>query len=185
MNYPTMPAMPPAPPERTSARRRQLTLTIVALTTCGAFFTAGVLTGHAIGSDEKETTRSSSPSAKNQDADPVDEEPFEITEPEPEFEVPDVADFSIELDVKSKQCFGSAGCNVTVEPELSYAYDSEDLDPDATYEITYEISGGEDGEVIDTLDLTNQEDVSFSETMVSTTSSGTELTAEVTSVDVY
>lgn len=62
---------------------------------------------------------------------------------------------SLDLKTKSRQCFGSAGCNVTLEPNLSYLGPLP-LDPDKTYSITYEVRGSEDGAIIQTMELTNQ-----------------------------
>lgn len=183
--HPTMPALPPMPPERPTDRRRQLVLSAIALGACGAFFTAGFLTGVAVESDDKPDSDAASVTS----VDPVEEpgyyedsNPVEEPEPETEYTVPDASDFSIDLKVKSKKCFGSAGCNVEVGPELSYDGLSSELDPSAVYEITYEISGDESGPVIETLELTSQDDVSYSETLVSTTSSGVTPKAEITSV---
>lgn len=91
-------------------------------------------------------------------------------------------DFSMELRTSERQCFGSAGCNVTVEPDITYLGLSEDLDPNATYEITYEITGDEDGPIIATAELTNGEDLSMSGSVVGTPSTSTKVTVEITEV---
>ncbi|CAO0837522.1 hypothetical protein SMICM17S_04513 [Streptomyces microflavus] len=90
---------------------------------------------------------------------------------------PDRTDFLLDLKTKSKQCFGSAGCNVTVEPTLSYL-GLLPLDPDETYSITYEVRGGEDGAVIQTMELTNQTSLSYQPVAMSTAKSSSKLTAE-------
>jgi hypothetical protein len=106
-------------------------------------------------------------------------------QPEDESPVYDTVDedsFSIELRTTSRQCFGSAGCNVIVEPEVTYLGDSEDIDPEAVYEITYEIRGDESGPVLDTLELSDQTTINYSESMISTASSGVKVTVKITDV---
>ncbi|CAO0825010.1 Tat pathway signal sequence domain protein OS=Streptomyces microflavus OX=1919 GN=Smic_36470 PE=4 SV=1 [Streptomyces microflavus] len=88
----------------------------------------------------------------------------------------------LDLKTKSRRCFGSAGCNVTkVEPTLSYL-GLLPLDPDETYSITYEVRGGEDGAVIQTMELTNQTSLSYQPVAMSTAKSSSKLTAEVTDI---
>lgn len=106
----------------------------------------------------------------------------EETTPETVYATLGADDFTIELRTTSKQCFGSAGCNVTVEPELTYTGLTEDIDPDATYEITYEIRGDDSGPVTDTLELTGGEDYTASTRFLSTASSGTKVTVKITDV---
>ena len=93
-------------------------------------------------------------------------------------------DFTMKLKTTSKQCFGTAGCTVTVVPELSY--DSPlPLDPGSTVSITYEIRGGEDGAVTETLDVTDSDQYEKSPTVLTTPSSGTKVTVKVTDVETY
>lgn len=85
------------------------------------------------------------------------------------------------LKVRSKECFGSAGCNLEVQIDPQYI-GSQDLSSGA-WDITYEIRGGEDGPLVETMTL---EDGTFSfpeSQVLSTPSSSTQLTAAVTSVD--
>jgi hypothetical protein len=105
-----------------------------------------------------------------------------VMESDPEPTYVDADSFSIDLRTTARQCFGSAGCNVTVEPELTYLGSSGDLDPDAVYEITYEIHGDQSGPVIQTAELTNQTSLSYRPSLVSTASAGTELSVEITDI---
>jgi len=87
----------------------------------------------------------------------------------------------IGLKVRSKECFGSAGCNLEVQIDPNYVGD-QDLS-NGSWDITYEIRGGEDGPVVETMTL---EDGTFSfpeSQSVSTSSTSTQLTAVATSVD--
>lgn len=97
---------------------------------------------------------------------------------EPEAPMPTAKDFTVEMKTTSKQCFGSVGCNVTVEPEISWTADYSDHSCD----ITYEITGDETGTVIETA-TTSGDNYDYVPSILSTPSNGTEVTAKIT--DVY
>jgi hypothetical protein len=78
-----------------------------------------------------------------------------------------------------KQCFGSAGCNVTFRIEVGY--NGLPLDPATTYEVTYEVTGGEDP-LINTLEVTGENASVPQEETLGTASSDAELVATVTDV---
>jgi hypothetical protein len=100
---------------------------------------------------------------------------------EPTYTTLDADSFSMTLKTKSRQCFGSAGCNVTVEPDLTYTGLGE-IDPDAVYEITYEIRGDESGPVIQTATLSNQTSLNYRPSVISTASASTKVSVEITDV---
>ncbi len=75
-----------------------------------------------------------------------------------------------------------AGCNVTVEPDLTLMVDSSSVDPDVTYEITYEIKGDESGPVIDTAELSDQTSLNYTPSLIQTVSSGTKVTIKIADV---
>lgn len=86
----------------------------------------------------------------------------------------------IAIRTRSKECFGSAGCNVTIQIDPSYV-GTQDVST-GSWEITYEIRGGEDGPLVETMTL---EDGTFSfpaEQNLGTTSSTAKLEAVVTNV---
>ncbi|MEJ8660993.1 MULTISPECIES: hypothetical protein [Streptomyces] len=99
----------------------------------------------------------------------------------PAYADPSPSDFTMKLRIKRKHCFGSAGCNVDVEPDLSYE-GILPIDPDKTYEITYRINGDESGPVIETVSLTNGTSMEYYPSSLSTASSGTKITSKVTDV---
>lgn len=175
-----VPPMPSTPPKTTNLRRSFLV---------GA--AAGVLTSSLVAGGVFLATRDSEPRMASADSTPTttasgvaQEAVEEETEPiEAYNEVPVTGDFKILLKTTSKQCFGSAGCNVTVDPELTYA-GLLPPHPDKTYSITFEVKGGEDGAVIQTMELTSQDSVSYRPVSLSTTTSGAKLTAEVTDVEI-
>ncbi len=54
------------------------------------------------------------------------------------------SDFAIKLKVTAKQCFGSAGCNVTTKATVSYVGSGSVSDLPSSITITYKIKGAED-----------------------------------------
>lgn len=91
-------------------------------------------------------------------------------------DLPAPEDFTLDVVVTSKQCFGSAGCSVVYDIDASWpAY------ADGDYDVIYEVRGGEDGPVIDTLEVTGDE-YSYLPGFVGTASEGAELTAVATQV---
>ncbi|MGW2921000.1 hypothetical protein ACWDBF_24460 [Streptomyces angustmyceticus] len=96
---------------------------------------------------------------------------------------PTAEDFTLSVKTTRKQCFGSAGCNITVEPDLSYA-GAMSLDPDKTLSITYEIRGDESGPVIQTMELSDGDRLTYDPVSISTAGRSTTVTAKITDVTV-
>ncbi|MFF3963042.1 hypothetical protein ACFYZI_15880 [Streptomyces griseorubiginosus] len=162
---------PPLPPKQ---RRTNAVIIGSAAAVIAAIVTTGIVVGATKGStddDGKPSSTAAASSVTNDDPDP------ESTYPQV-----DADSFSIDLRTTQRQCFGSAGCNVTVEPELTYLGSSSDLDPDAVYEITYEIHGDESGPVIQTAELSDQTSLSYRPSLISTATASTELSVEITDV---
>ncbi|TNC22123.1 hypothetical protein [Amycolatopsis alkalitolerans] len=91
-------------------------------------------------------------------------------------------DFTVELKVTSKQCFGTAGCNVVVEPMLNYKYGADRMTSYGTCDVTYSISGDESGEVIGTAYGDGGTRFRVSNSILSTNSSRVQPKATVTDV---
>jgi hypothetical protein len=176
---PPPPAYPPPEVPTPPSRHRTRALVIgSAAAVIAAIVTTGAVVVRSTNDDDKPAgvAASSAP-----DADAVG--PVMEPDPEPTYAEVDADSFSIDLRTTARQCFGSAGCNVTVQPELTYLGSSGDLDPDAVYEITYEIHGDESGPVIQTAELTNQTSLSYRPSLISTASaSSTELSVEITDI---
>ncbi len=105
------------------------------------------------------------------------------TEPEPStpsYATPQAKDFHLTVKVREKQCFGSAGCNVTYRIDASW---DKTFDPSVTYDVTYEVRGGEDGPVVATMTVTGDSYERSSEDMVSTRSAKTKMSAVVTRIE--
>lgn len=96
---------------------------------------------------------------------------------------PVASEFIVDLKTKSKQCFGSAGCNVTVEPDITYTGAPESLDG-VLCDITYKLSGDESGDVIETAEV-DGDSLTFYPSSLSTPSSSVDVEAEVTDVSCY
>lgn len=93
---------------------------------------------------------------------------------------PKAADFKLTAKITSKHCFGSAGCNVEFEPDLSYG--GFTLDEDVTWRLTYEATGIEDGPLIGTVEVTGPKYESESE-LVETRSSKSKITLKITGLE--
>ncbi|SCG53841.1 hypothetical protein GA0070609_2878 [Micromonospora echinaurantiaca] len=96
------------------------------------------------------------------------------------YETPTKSDFKLKVKVLKKQCFGSAGCNITYRIGVTYTGDG-DLDPSKTYEVTYQVKGAEDP-IINTFEVTGDSASVQEEEMASTKRSSDKLTAVVTDV---
>ena len=145
---------------------------------------AGLIIGTAGGSDS--TTASTDPQPTITVTAPAVETTAPpapaTTEPPapPVVAAPTVKDFKLTVKTLTKQCFGSAGCNVTFR--ILVAYSGPDLDPGKSYEVLYEVRGGEDGPIANKLTVEGGESSVDEEEMVSTPKSSTKLVAVVTDV---
>lgn len=143
---PTQAIYPPWPPASARSRRWPWTVAILAA------FVFGVGVG-SVGDSATPTAPTAAGATEiTQAADDPTEEAEPTEEAAPQYDEPTVDDFQLDIKTLEKACFGSAGCNVTYRVEL--AYDGVlGLDPTKTFEITYEVIGGEDP-MINTLEAT-------------------------------
>lgn len=180
MSHDTSPPIPDFPPPAPPARKQPRNWVVItsAVAVIAAVIGTGLFVVNSRGDDSRSAATSAASSTLDEEAAPAAEE----SEPEPVYADVDAESFDIELRTTERQCFGSAGCNVTVEPKLSYVGLSEDLDPDAVYEITYEIRGDESGPVIETAELAEQTSLTYTPTSLSTASSGTKVSVKITNV---
>jgi hypothetical protein len=93
---------------------------------------------------------------------------------------PAASDMRLTLKTTSKECFGSAGCLLTVKVNLGY--NGPTLSTDDTWQITYEIGGVSDGPLIGSFEMTGDE-YQVNEENLSTKSSKSKVTVKVTSVE--
>ncbi|WP_108990432.1 hypothetical protein [Streptomyces coelicoflavus] len=178
---PPMPDFPPPTPPATPKKSRTNAIIIgAAAAVIAAIVGTGIVVVQAQDDDSKPAATAESSAPTEAPATTVAEEPE--PELEPSYVEVDPDSFTIELRTTDRQCFGSAGCNMTVEPKLTFVGDSTDIDPDAVYEITYEIRGGDSGPVIETAELSDQTSLNFMPTMLSTASAGSKLSVKITDV---
>ena len=111
---------------------------------------------------------------------PADGEASSEAEAAPTY-TPTPEDFTIDVRVKEEECFGSAGCNVTIGivPE----YIGEANYGDDPWDVTYKIIGGSDGSTTNTMTLEGDEITFTDEEFVSTNQKGKKIEAKVTRVD--
>jgi hypothetical protein len=167
---------PPAAPEPPQKRRTNAIIIASAAAVIAAIVATGIVVVQT--RDNGDSKPATTASKSTPDADVTDA----AADTAPTYAALDADSFTIDLKTKSRQCFGSAGCNLTVEPDLTIAVDSESVDPDAVYEITYEIHGDQSGPVIETAELTDQTRLNYTPSMISTPSASTKVTVEITDV---
>lgn len=179
---PTMPGIPPQPPEppQQQPQRNNKLVAGVGMAVLVALG-VGIFAGTWIDDDSTPKDTPASDSRPTLDALPGLDDVITDEPTMDEVETPGVEDVTINLKTKSKKCFGSAGCIITVEPQVVHLFEPVE---GFTYEITYEIDGGEHGPITETLEL-DSNGAQGRETMVSTTSSSVVPEATVTDVVVW
>ena len=90
-------------------------------------------------------------------------------------------DFTIGIKVLKKHCFGSAGCNVTFRIVPKYV-GSASLPPDGTVSVTYQVTGDEDGPMINTFTVEDGKATYDSQETASIKKSSNKLKATVTDI---
>ncbi|MGW2417991.1 hypothetical protein ACWC0C_01810 [Streptomyces sp. NPDC001709] len=165
---PPMPPYSPTPPVKKS--RTNLIIAASAAAVIAAVIGTGMIVMHS--------SYGSKPAAAAKPTGGATDTPT----PTPSYDEVTADSFTIELRTTKRQCFGTAGCNVTVEPDLTYLGDSEGIDPNAVYEITYEIHGDESGPVIETAELSDRTSLNYTPSVISTASAGTKVSVEITDV---
>jgi hypothetical protein len=96
---------------------------------------------------------------------------------------PTAGDFEVSIKILSKQCFGSAGCNISYRPKI--AADKSALPDSGTVEVSYRITGGE-GPILGTFLITLGDSPQVEgqdEESTETSSSGSTLKIKITDVE--
>jgi hypothetical protein len=147
---------------------------------------AGIGIGYAAGSTPAEDVTTGQPVTP---PDSSSASPSSVESPSP---IPspttagDLTRTDVELTLKTteKQCFGSAGCSVTVG--VRAAVDQaviDSLPADGTWDVTYQITGDESGPIIGTFSLYGNGKYDVNEEFLSTRSSNTPIRVNVTDVE--
>jgi hypothetical protein len=112
------------------------------------------------------------------------EEPTEEPVEEPAGTVPTKRNFVFRVKTTEKECFGSAGCNVGIQLTPKWVGVGDPTDLDADYDITYRITGGEDGPIIGTFTMYSNGKYDMpDEEYIGTRSTNTVIKAQVTLVE--
>lgn len=159
--------MQPAP-----RRRRVPVVLLVILFVLGLILVIG-LAGALLsgGTDDKAAPKATTTTAAA--AAPV----VEATTAEPI--APKASDFKLTPKIVEKNCYGSAGCSITLRVDVAMEVLPDD---DASWLVVYEIRGVEDGPEVGNLTITGDR-VESTEEHVSTASSKSKITIKVTSVE--
>ncbi|MGW0550547.1 hypothetical protein [Streptomyces altiplanensis] len=178
MSHTTPPPMPESPPPTPKKNRTNAIIIGAAAAVIAAVVATGVVVVQSTDDSSKPTTSAAESSTPDTDAvaDAAEEPDLE-----PTYAEVDADSFAIKLRTTKRQCFGSAGCNVTVEPDLTYV-GIDDIDPDAVYDITYEIRGDQSGPVIATAELSDGTSLNFTPSLISTASASKKISVEITDV---
>ncbi|MFC6155382.1 hypothetical protein [Kribbella jiaozuonensis] len=165
-------------------RGRAVLLAFGATGLLGVGFLAGLLVGNGAGDNSTQAGITSASKAPDNGPTPdpiiTPTNQYTPTETVPAYATPTAKDFKLAVKVLKKECFGSAGCNLTYR--ILVTYGGADLDPTLTYEVVYEVRGGEDGPVTNTLTVTGDTSSVDEEEFVSTKSRSTKLNAIATEV---
>lgn len=128
------------------------------------------------------TTTDAEPSASSQAPTTTEDGPTEEPTTEaPARYKPHRADWKIAIKIKKKQCFGSAGCNVTFRINPNYVGDQQ-LPDSGTIEVTYVVKGDESGPITNSFTVEDGSASYDGEEFASTPRAATKLTAKVTEV---
>jgi hypothetical protein len=120
---------PPKKRMRTGVVLAWLAVGLTAL--LGLVVVAAIATNGAPGAPSAATTSAGRPAAV----------PAEPT-PAKTYPTPAAANFELAIKTTKKECFGSAGCNIQFT--INLAYNGPALEPNSSWDVTYDITGGED-----------------------------------------
>lgn len=90
-------------------------------------------------------------------------------------------DLTVKVRTTQKNCYGSAGCVLIVEPKVT-AKSNQDAFDAGGFEVTIKYTGGTDGPSVETVAIHEGGEYQRPETMLNTQAQGDEVTAKVTEV---
>lgn len=169
--HPTEPAMTNTVPSKRTNPIGRIALGIAALIVVGAI---GGVVGYLIGSNS--TNPASEPAAATTS---VETQPASAPATTAAY-VPQPTDFTVVVDVLKRECFGSAGCDITYRVQPTYH--GPTLDQSQQYTVTYQLTGAQDGASVGSFTLQGGTAEVEQEDIAQTPNSATKLTAQVTQV---
>jgi hypothetical protein len=143
---------------------------------------AGLLVGLVIGVSGASTpTDEAGPNGVTA---PVEDSPTPSPSPVPEPAGLQLTKDNLKLDLQilSKENFGSAGSNIEYRVVPTLLASTNELDAEGVWEVTYEVLGAEDGPIIGTFKVWGTGDYEVPEGLASTPSVSTKLRVKVTAV---
>lgn len=143
-------------------------------------FTGGAVVGGAVGGDSTGTASGIAGTSTSEAIEPAAEEETS-TQPAPAPAGITKDNFTVDVKTLSKQCFGSAGCNVEIR--LVVAGDASIKGTEV--ELSIEVSGDESGPLIETITIDEDGQYTQPELVVSTKSSKTKVKATITDVETF
>ncbi len=179
------PAPPPAETTAQPPARKRSGLTVAL-----AVIAALVLAGVAVAVTLAMTGGGSKPAAKPPSAWDLEQAQRSaaarevLPDPAPATEGPELRASDVKLSLKTidKECFGSAGCNLQVQVQAKHAGGYGTFKSPDTWLVTYEITGGEDGPVIGSFEISDSS-YDMNTESVSTRSSKVKLSVKVVDVE--
>jgi hypothetical protein len=185
MSTPTLPAPAPSPAPLKKSRLPW----IIAIAVAVIVLAAGIGIGAAWFFARDDKPAASAPSAwdleqqrKASELPSAEDETLPDPVPTPTGPALTKADVKLSLKTTEKQCFGSVGCNVTVQVEAAHADGVGSFKSPETWLVTYEITGDESGPIIGSFEITDGK-YDVNEEALSTKSSKTKVTVKVTDVE--
>jgi hypothetical protein len=173
------PGGPPSARQPRLWKGRQVLL--LALGVGAACLILGIALGATVaGLDDEVGTSSPRAAATTQPpATAASEEPA-TTEPASAYPEPKLSDFTLKLVELKREKFGSAGANVTYKIEAGWG---PTYDPDKTYQLIYEVRGGEDGPERNYLEVIGDEYRTEDEQSISTANVDGKLTVKAVDIE--
>lgn len=174
LEHGTFPPPPPgAAPVRPVKKHRKAKI-------IGAAVAAGIVgvcvLGVALNHSAPPPATGSKPGGNGVSAQAVEPSP----EPSPAMYTPVPKDFTIAVTVLSKQCFGSAGCNLTFR--VKPAYSGLPLESSQNFRVLYTVTGDQSGPQTNSFTMAGTDASVTSEEIAETASSGVVLRATATEV---
>jgi hypothetical protein len=171
------PTVTPPPPPVGKARPPWLLPVIVGI--------VGLIIGVAIGQSTGDTTTPSTVAQESASPTGMSLAPPEPTEPpEPVYDTLTAKDLELTLKTIESSCYGSAGGLQTVRIRVGIdGTVADNLDPDVTWDVTYKLTGDENGPIVGTFSIYPDGQYDVNEENLATPTCATKPTIRITDVE--